>query len=50
LLVLTDFSQRYVSGDGQLLAGWATAAFGGRVALAHDLDQIPVPPRRPPAA
>jgi ribonuclease Z len=50
LLVLTHFSQRYDAGDGQLLAGQAAAAFGGQVALAHDLDRIPVPPRRPPAA
>jgi ribonuclease Z len=50
LLVLTHFSQRYDAGDGQLLADQAAAAFGGQVALAHDLDRIPVPPRRPPAA
>jgi ribonuclease Z len=50
LLVLTHFSQRYDSGDGQLLADQAAAAFGGQVALAHDLDRIPVPPRRPPVA
>jgi ribonuclease BN (tRNA processing enzyme) len=50
LLVLTHFSQRYDSGDGRLLAGQAEAAFGGEVTLAHDLDRIPVPPRRPPAA
>jgi ribonuclease Z len=50
LLVLTHFSQRYDAGDGQLLAGQAAAAFGGQVVLAHDLDRIPVPPRRPPAA
>jgi ribonuclease Z len=48
--VLTHFSQRYDSGDGRLLAGQAAAAFGGEVTLAHDLDRIPVPPRRPPAA
>ena len=50
LLVLTHFSQRYDAGDGQLLADQAAAVFGGQVALAHDLDRIPVPPRRPPAA
>jgi len=50
LLVLTHFSQRYDSGDGRMLAGQAEAAFGGEVTLAHDLDRIPVPPRRPPAA
>ena len=32
------------------LAGQAAAAFGGQVVLAHDLDRIPVPPRRQPAA
>ena len=48
LLVLTHFSQRYDAGDGQLLADQASAAFGGQVVLAHDLDRIPVPPRRPP--
>jgi len=50
LLVLTHFSQRYDTGDGQLLADQAAAAFGGEVALARDLDRIPVPPRRPPPA
>jgi ribonuclease Z len=46
LLVLTHFSQRYDAADGQLLAGQAAAVFGGQLALAHDLDRIPVPPRR----
>jgi hypothetical protein len=32
------------------LAGEAAMAFGGQVMLAHDLNRIPVPPRRPPAA
>ena len=50
LLVLTHFSQRYDSGDGQLLAEQASMAFGGQVVLAHDLDRIPVPPRHPAAA
>jgi ribonuclease Z len=50
LLVLTHFSQRYDPGDGQRLAGEAEAAFGGEVVLAHDLDRIPVPPRRHPEA
>jgi ribonuclease Z len=48
LLVLTHFSQRYDSADGQLLAGQAATAFGGHVVLAHDLDRIPVPSRHPP--
>jgi ribonuclease Z len=46
LLVLTHFSQRY-PGDGQRLADEAASAFGGQVVLAHDLDRVPVPPRRP---
>jgi len=49
LLVLTHFSQRYDSGDGQRLATEAAMAFGGEVVLAHDLDRVPLPPRRPPA-
>jgi ribonuclease Z len=49
LLVLTHFSQRYDSGDSQLLAAQAAMAFGGEVVLAHDLDRVPLPPRRPPA-
>jgi ribonuclease Z len=49
LLVLTHFSQRYDSGDSQRLATEAAMAFGGEVVLAHDLDRIPLPPRRPPA-
>jgi ribonuclease Z len=48
--VLTHFPQRYDSGDAQRLAGEAAMAFGGQVMLAHDLNRIPVPPRRPPAA
>jgi ribonuclease Z len=46
LLVLTHFSQRYDSSDGQRLAGEAAAAFGGEIVLARDLDRIPVPRRR----
>ena len=45
LLVLTHFSQRYDSGDGQRLAGEAASAFGGEVVLARDLARIPVPTR-----
>jgi ribonuclease Z len=45
LLVLTHFSQRYDSSDGQRLAGEAAMAFGGEVVLAHDLDRVPVPRR-----
>jgi len=50
LLVLTHFSQRYESGGAQRLAGEAAMAFGGEVVLAHDLNHIPVPHRRQPAA
>jgi ribonuclease Z len=50
VLVLTHFSQRYDSGDAQRLAAQAATAFGGQVVLAHDLDRIPVPSRRPPSA
>jgi ribonuclease Z len=46
LLVLTHFSQRYEAGEDERLAGEAAAAFGGKVALARDLDRIPVPLRR----
>jgi ribonuclease Z len=49
LLVLTHFSQRYDSCDGQRLAAEAAMAFGGEVVMARDLDRIPVPSRRPPA-
>ncbi len=50
LLVLTHFSQRYERCDDRLLATQAETAFGGPVVLAHDLDRIPVPSRRPPGA
>ena len=45
LLVLTHFSQRYDSSDGQRLAWEAAMAFGGEVVLARDLDRVPVPRR-----
>lgn len=48
LLVLTHFSQRYDNGGMERLAGEATAAFGGEVVLARDLDRIPVPLRPSP--
>ncbi len=50
LLVLTHFSQRYDPDDGQRLTAEAGMAFGGDVVMAHDLNRIPVPPRRPSAA
>jgi ribonuclease Z len=46
LLVLTHFSQRYESEQGERLLREAEAAFGGEVVLARDLDRVPVPPRR----
>ena len=49
LLVLTHFSQRYDSADGQRLAAQAATVFDGHVVLARDLDRIPVPSRHPPA-
>jgi ribonuclease Z len=47
LLVLTHFSQRYETGPPQRLRDEAAAAFGGDIALAADLDRIPVPKRLP---
>ncbi len=47
LLVLTHFSQRYESEQGNRLLDEARAAFGGEVVLARDLDRVPVPPRSP---
>jgi ribonuclease Z len=49
LLVLTHFSQRYEADDGRRLLDEATAAFGGEVHLAQDLDHVPVPGRHPSA-
>ncbi len=46
LLVLTHFSQRYESENGDRLLREAQAAFGGEVVMARDLDRVPVPPRR----
>ena len=47
LLVLTHFSQRYETAGAERLAVEAASAFGGEVVLAHDLDRISVPSRRP---
>jgi len=46
LLVLTHFSQRYASRDGQQFADQAAAVFSGQLVVAHDLDRIPVPHRQ----
>jgi ribonuclease Z len=45
LLVLTHFSQRYETGPPERLRDEAAAAFTGEIALAADLDRIPVPKR-----
>jgi len=45
LLVLTHFSQRYETGPPERLRDEAAAAFSGEIALAADLDKIPVPRR-----
>ena len=47
LLILTHFSQRYETAGAERLAAEAESAFGGGVVLAHDLDRISVPSRRP---
>ena len=46
LLVLTHFSQRYETIPARL-RDEAAAAFTGDIALAADLDRIPVPRRTP---
>ena len=45
-LVLTHFSQRYESENGDRLARQAASVFAGEVVLARDLEHVPVPPRR----
>ena len=45
-LVLTHFSERYPAADEHRFADEASAAFGGDITLVHDLDRIPLPPRR----
>jgi ribonuclease Z len=46
LLVLTHFSQRYSHQEPRRFADEAATAFGGEIAVAADLDRIPVPRRR----
>jgi ribonuclease Z len=46
LLVLTHFSQRYAHQEPRRFADEAATAFGGAIAVAADLDRIPVPRRR----
>jgi ribonuclease Z len=45
-LVLTHFSERYPAADEHRYLEEASAAFGGEITLVHDLDRIPMPPRR----
>ncbi|MES9537173.1 ribonuclease Z [Actinomadura sp. NPDC000600] len=45
-LVLTHFSERYPAADEHRFLAEAAAAFGGDITLVHDLDRIPLPPRR----
>ncbi|MGW3769201.1 ribonuclease Z [Actinomadura verrucosospora] len=45
-LVLTHFSERYPAADEHRFTDEASAAFGGDITLVHDLDRIPLPPRR----
>lgn len=46
LLVLTHFSQRYEHQEPRRFADEAATAFAGEIAVAADLDRIPVPRRR----
>ncbi|MFF4236443.1 ribonuclease Z [Actinomadura geliboluensis] len=45
-LVLTHFSERYRAEDEHRFTDEASAHFGGGITLVHDLDRIPLPPRR----
>ena len=45
-LVLTHFSERYRAEDEHRFTDEASAHFGGAITLVHDLDRIPLPPRR----
>jgi ribonuclease Z len=45
-LVLTHVSERYDTEDEQRFTAQAAAHFDGAITLVHDLDRIPVPPRR----
>jgi ribonuclease Z len=45
-LVLTHFSERYRVEDEHRFLDEASAVFGGEITLVHDLDRIPLPPRR----
>ena len=45
-LVLTHFSERYRVEDEHRFVDEAAAVFNGEITLVHDLDRIPLPPRR----
>ncbi|MGP4026778.1 ribonuclease Z [Actinomadura sp. 3N407] len=45
-LVLTHFSERYRVEDETRFVDEASAVFNGDITLVHDLDRIPMPPRR----
>ncbi|TDC64019.1 ribonuclease Z [Actinomadura sp. GC306] len=45
-LVLTHFSERYRADDEHRFLDEAAAVFDGEITLVHDLDRIPLPPRR----
>ncbi|MEV5576228.1 ribonuclease Z [Spirillospora sp. NPDC052269] len=45
-LVLTHFSERYRPSDEPRFVEQAARVFDGEITLVHDLDRIPLPPRR----
>ncbi|RFU42680.1 ribonuclease Z [Actinomadura logoneensis] len=45
-LVLTHFSERYRPSDEPRFTEQAARHFAGEITLVHDLDRIPLPPRR----
>jgi ribonuclease Z len=47
-LVLTHFSERYRAEDEPRFVAEAASVFDGDIVLVHDLDRVPVPPRRVP--
>mgnify|MGYP001233476596 CR=1 FL=1 len=47
-LVLAHFSERYRVDDENRFLDEASAVFDGTITLVHDLDRIPLPPRRRP--
>lgn len=45
-LVLTHLSERYRAEDERRFVDQAAAAYTGDIVLVHDLDRVPLPPRR----